>query len=129
MPRVAPGEPMPKTTDKMLAAFDAKGVMVSITLRYTRPGLSAPTYLVRPWLVMPGPLDCVQVLALFFCICVCASDSSFKARRGRKACLQGATTYTAYDRIEKAACAGTSTRCRSDALFAVLTDELLLALA
>ena len=48
MPRVAPGEPMPKTTDKMLAAFDAKGVMVSITLRYTRPGLSAPTYLVRP---------------------------------------------------------------------------------
>lgn len=47
-PRVAPGEPMPKTTDKMLAAFDAKGVMVSITLRYTRPGLSAPTYLARP---------------------------------------------------------------------------------
>lgn len=45
---MAPGEPMPKTTDKMLAAFDAKGVMVSITLRYTRPGLSAPTYLVRP---------------------------------------------------------------------------------
>ena len=47
-PVAAPGEPAPKTTEKMLAAFDAKGVTVSITLRYARPGLSGPTYLVRP---------------------------------------------------------------------------------
>ncbi len=47
-PVAAPGEPAPKTTEKMLAAFDAKGVTVAITLRYARPGLSAPTYLVRP---------------------------------------------------------------------------------
>ena len=61
MPRVAPGEPMPKTTDKMLAAFDAKGVMVSIALRYTRPGLSAPTYLVRRRLRLPGLVRWVGV--------------------------------------------------------------------
>jgi len=48
VPVAAPGEPAPKTTDKMLAAFDAKGVSVSITLKYTRRGLSGPTYLVRP---------------------------------------------------------------------------------
>ncbi len=63
VPVAAPGEPAPKTTEKMLAAFDAKGVSVSITLKYTRRGLSGHTYLVRPSACTNPPFTVLLVAA------------------------------------------------------------------
>ena len=115
MPRVAPGEPMPKTTDKMLAAFDAKGVMVSITLRYTRPGLSAPTYLARPWRPLRMLQDRVHMLE-------CApEDLSMLARQGSfhsRALLW----FTALGAPRKCSWCWSSTSCMRDALHVVMSE-------